>query len=207
MQPRHLWTRRHTPAHSRHIKAVVKEKRMMAHMCSIDGCSAPVKRKGYCYGHYMKDWRYGTPTPQHVSRRTDLVGRRFGLLVVVEHKERNLWMCQCDCGNTTQARTGDLNRGSAYTCGDLKHRLRDDAEYGAAHERVKALKGSASQYPCVDCGQPARHWSYNHDDPHALTSAKGRTIGQPYSLNPHHYRPRCVPCHKTFDLDQLALVG
>jgi len=29
--------------------------------CSVDGCELPVKRKrsGLCYGHYMRQWRYG----------------------------------------------------------------------------------------------------------------------------------------------------
>lgn len=177
--------------------------------CQISGCGLRVKRKGLCYGHYMKQWRYGDPL--HEPRRThvDLVGHRFGLLVVrgyVQGGRSNVsrWLCDCDCGATTLVRTGDLNRGTVTTCAASSHTFEETAEYSAAHERVRVAKGSASTYPCVDCGGPAAHWSYDHADPDERTS--GRVKGNPpYSLDPDHYDPRCVACHKVFDLDYLGV--
>jgi hypothetical protein len=29
--------------------------------CSVKGCDNPIKRKGFCYSHYMRVWRYGDP--------------------------------------------------------------------------------------------------------------------------------------------------
>ena len=51
-----------------------------------------------------------------------LVGRRYGKLVVLEQldsdeKGRRLWLCQCDCGNTHKATTGNLNKGHTTSCG------------------------------------------------------------------------------------------
>lgn len=51
-----------------------------------------------------------------------LVGRRYGKLIVMELLPSNgskhrRWLCQCDCGNTHEATTGNLNSGHATNCG------------------------------------------------------------------------------------------
>lgn len=50
----------------------------------------------------------------------DLTGRRFGMLSVVERAESKngaRWLCRCDCGQETIARTGHLNARSKISCG------------------------------------------------------------------------------------------
>lgn len=151
----------------------------------------------------MRQWRYGDPL--HVVRkvRADLRGRRFGLLTVREYVFRtgaaSSWLCDCDCGQTSEVRTGDLNSGSTRSCGSTLHQLEEIVEYSAAHDRVRKAYGPASDYRCVDCGSAAEQWSYDHRDPSERLSAtvKGRP---PYSLKVEHYQPRCVSCHKVFDL-------
>ena len=49
--------------------------------CALPDCDEPIKRKEFCYGHYMKQWRYGTPTPEFPSKVVDLVGQSFGGLL------------------------------------------------------------------------------------------------------------------------------
>jgi len=54
--------------------------------------------------------------------RQDLTGKRFGKLVVLEKSENRrrghyLWICQCDCGNICEKPTGELNAGTATSCG------------------------------------------------------------------------------------------
>jgi hypothetical protein len=66
--------------------------------------------------------------------------------------------------------------------------------YCTAHYRVKKLRGAASTHPCTHCGKVAKHWAYDHADPHELTSDRG-----PYSPDPSHYLPLCQSCHKKFD--------
>jgi len=60
-----------------------------------------------------------------MGKREDLVGKRYGKLVVKEllpsdSRGNRRWLCQCDCGNTLVAITGDLNRGQTTNCGCVK---------------------------------------------------------------------------------------
>jgi hypothetical protein len=166
-------------------------------VCSVEECEAPVRSNDYCYAHYMKAWRYGTPTPQHPPRWTDLRGQRFGGLVV-EGRVKGAWACRCDCGAETVVRAGDLNRGTAMSCGDSSHRYQETVGYTAMHQRVRSERGKASTYPCVDCGGQAAHWSYDHlDQDQQVEDKEGQAL--PYSLDVNHYEPRCVPCHKRYD--------
>lgn len=55
-----------------------------------------------------------------------------------------------------------------------------------------------------DCERPAKsrgwcnmHWSYNYEAAEVLVDAR---TGCPYSLDLDDYDPRCVPCHRRFDL-------
>lgn len=173
--------------------------------CSVSECPRPYKRAGYCYGHYMKNWRYGTPTPQRDPGWVDIRGHRYGTLVVVDRTPDG-WLCDCDCGRTRTVSAGDLNRsGEASTCGHRQtHRRQEACGYGAAHDRVRRDRGSIHRQWCIDCGEAAQHWSYNHDDPDELYAEDLSAHGVAYSPQPRHYSPRCVRCHKRFDLARLA---
>lgn len=169
--------------------------------CIIDDCTSPrYQRHRYCGSHYMKWYRYGDPHYKHSYGFKDLTGKRFGSLVARE-RIGNKWRCDCDCGETCVAPVADLNRAMRVTCGIKANHHRDDIGYGTAHDRVRALKGSASNHPCLGCNSPAHHWSYDHQDPHELTSEAAHTAGLSYSLNPKHYGPRCASCHRRFDIE------
>lgn len=75
----------------------------------------------------------------------------------------------------------------------------DNPSYNAAHLRVRAALGSASFQRCIDCDGQAKQWSYTHTDPNELASDLG-----PYSASAAFYVPRCVSCHKRFDLARKA---
>lgn len=177
--------------------------------CSVEECGKPIKRAGLCYAHYMRQYRYGSPTHRPEQPHADLTGQRFGQLVAKEYLKRDstrtvsMWLCQCDCGRTSTVRTGDLRRGTVRTCGAIAHQLEEAIEYTAAHDRVVRAKGRAAEHDCVDCGRTAAHWSYDHQDPGELHSATVKG-SPPFSLNPDHYQPRCVPCHKVYDLTVAA---
>lgn len=52
----------------------------------------------------------------------DLVGQKFGFLVVVEYvgrrdKKGHLWKCRCDCGCDTVVVSHSLRRGATRSCG------------------------------------------------------------------------------------------
>ena len=59
-----------------------------------------------------------------LSRKIDLVGQRFGRLVVLREAGRRngsvLWECICDCGNITYVTSSDLRYGSVKSCGCYK---------------------------------------------------------------------------------------
>lgn len=168
--------------------------------CTIPECSKPIKRRSLCYSHYMKWWRYGDPTWTQPKRRRDLSSKRFGSVVVIAEADPGHWLCRCDCGRETRVRAWSLTSGGTTTCGDgPTHHRAEMVSYSAAHGRAYRDKGRAKDHPCSDCGEPARHWSYTHADPDEMVDDKGCA----YSLDPDHYVPRCVPCHKRFDLDRI----
>lgn len=57
-----------------------------------------------------------------MAKALDLVGRRFGNLVVISRaannsKNNTMWNCKCDCGNTREVLGYDLTHGRVATCG------------------------------------------------------------------------------------------
>lgn len=58
-----------------------------------------------------------------------------------------------------------------------------------AHRFIEEQKGRAAAYRCIDCGGAAKDWSYK--DP----------LG--FSEDPDDYKPRCVSCHRKYDINAL----
>lgn len=61
-----------------------------------------------------------------VRGRTDLRGRRFGMLTVLRQTDRSgpagwYWFCRCDCGGTVEAPSRQLLSGYRKSCGCLGH--------------------------------------------------------------------------------------
>lgn len=64
-----------------------------------------------------------------MGRKLDLVGRRYGRLIVVKDLEylrskSPVWLCKCDCGSEHNARSIDLQRGGTRSCGCLDHEVK-----------------------------------------------------------------------------------
>jgi hypothetical protein len=64
--------------------------------------------------------------PSNSNRLADLVGRRFGRLVVLRQDGRDnqkiiLWFCICDCGQHIRTRGSSLKSGVSQSCG-CRHR-------------------------------------------------------------------------------------
>jgi len=53
--------------------------------------------------------------------RTDLTGKVFGKLTVLEWAGGSRWACVCDCGRTTTVLTANLNRGNTASCGCVRN--------------------------------------------------------------------------------------
>jgi hypothetical protein len=56
--------------------------------------------------------------------------------------------------------------------------------YAVWHKRVKNARGRASDYPCVDCGDPADDWS---------------TVNPSSDDVRVRFQPRCRKCHRHYD--------
>lgn len=61
-------------------------------------------------------------------RNIDLTDQRFGHLVAIRRngskRNRALWECRCDCGNTTYVTSGDLRQNNTKSCGCQKNKGR-----------------------------------------------------------------------------------
>jgi len=64
------------------------------------------------------------------TRTKDLIGQKFGKLLVIEKKEnhkqpsgqiKTIWLCKCDCGKETSVRSSSLLSGNTLSCGCLNH--------------------------------------------------------------------------------------
>ena len=152
-------------------------------------------------------------TERRVGRpKIDLVGMRFGsLTVIAEAPSRKsptgdrliAWTCVCDCGVQRDFLRGHLRSGGSRSCGCRGRRKgvfkKDVVGYHALHARVRTAKGRASEHPCVDCGYRAREWSYIGGDPDELEQlVRGQMMA--YSLDLDRYEPRCLSCHRAFDV-------
>jgi hypothetical protein len=79
----------------------------------------------------------------------------------------------CNCG-----------RHSGLKLSDKPNWKGDQAGYAARHDRVKTVRGKASNHPCVTCGKPARDWAEIHG-----------TGGFKFD----DYQPMCRVCHREYD--------
>ena len=61
-----------------------------------------------------------------MNKLIDLMGKRFGCLVVVARSPRRTitrcshWICECDCGNKVVVRSDNLREGRSTRCSDCR---------------------------------------------------------------------------------------
>ena len=163
--------------------------------CAVEGCDRSARTRGWCQAHYFRWRRNGDPGG------AGLAAKGAVRLCAIEGCDRkHLALGLCDRHFQRYQRWGDPYYTSERAAGEFHWAWRgDEVGYGAAHERVRAVRGSASEHSCCACGGAATQWAYDHEDASERLSDVG-----PYSVNPDHYRPMCVPCHKRFDLARLV---
>lgn len=166
--------------------------------CTVAGCDTPARssRGPYCEKHYHRMRRTGT---------TDVANPQREARGVCAVDDCHLTDCGphglCPKHLTRLRRHGDpsIRLAPARLGGDLHPQWKaDGVGYGGAHERVKAIHGSATKRTCVNCGGQADHWSYNHGSEREQYADDGR----PFSPDPEDYSARCVSCHKVYDLSR-----
>lgn len=162
--------------------------------CSFPGCANPSKATngGLCQGHHWQSERgyelrplrkkvYRGPRCNHPGCPKPSNGQGF-------------------CGGHRDqmrryGRTWDIHRRSVW----------DHCRYDAAHRRVHAQFGRAADNLCIECGELAADWAYDHTDPTELHEDRGMGIGLLfYSRFPEFYAPMCKKCHKVADTRRVA---
>lgn len=95
----------------------------------------------------------------------DLKGQKFNRLTAIKYIGSGTWHCKCDCGNYTNATTGNLRSGHTKSCGCLNKEVQHRVDLtGKRFGRLTVVsraetyispngKFRASQWNCVcDCG-------------------------------------------------------
>lgn len=160
--------------------------------CLVPGCGRPTRspKAELCNAHYFRVYRTGTVGSAPIRTEAGKCS--------VDDCERKLYArTYCQLHDRRVLKGGHPNYVGTQEW-DKNPSWKADGQIGyvAAHDRVASQRGPAHAQRCVECSCQARHWAYQHTDPNELTTPNGI----PYSNDPAHYRPLCVPCHKRFDL-------
>jgi hypothetical protein len=131
-----------------------------------------------------------------MSRVPDLVGQRFGRLIVAsfrdaDHKKRGRWNCLCDCGKGRVVRTGDLRQGHVRSCGCLVLETRRSPAGEAGFRRLMdSYRRNARKKGMIWDLSPARF--------RQLTSSSCWFCGAPPSLTMTHHHKAADPTARAY---------
>ena len=162
-----------------------------------DGCGKPARINGWCKAHYSRIVRTGKPGCAEVPKpkRTCLAencGRIVdglgGLGYCGKHYQRV----------RKHGNPETIEKGGSSLPFDKNPNWSTTPSYNAVHLRLQRILGSAKRHQCVDCSADAKEWSYDYTDKDELTDPQGA-----YSIKASHYYPRCIRCHRVFDLALL----
>ena len=169
--------------------------------CSIDGCGRGHLAHGLCSMHYARLRRLG-----EAGSAGSMRAGGAGDPCKVDGCSRDyLAIGFCKLHYQRWAKWGDPMKDDTESRHGEGHPLwvGDSASYHTAHRRIFYKRGSTAGHECVDCGEEAAEWSYDHNDPHEKQGLCTRGIQVlTYSPDPYHYSPRCRPCHRKFDSSQ-----
>lgn len=155
--------------------------------CSEPECLRAPCARGLCPMHYRRAKKQGV-----LENHPRAVGFAKGRLCIVESCDRpRRGRGYCVMHLQRFVKTGDPG-GAA--------RLRQQHEgitYQNAHDAVRRLWGSPSQYQCVACAAVAHSWAYDGSDPGQQygPNNSGTKGWHYYSVWPEFYMPMCRACH------------
>lgn len=73
--------------------------------------------------------------------KNNLIGKKFGRLLVEDYLGDSYWQCKCDCGNIAKVRTPSLNNGKTRSCGCLVKETKNVVDMlGYEGENLKVLQ-------------------------------------------------------------------
>lgn len=166
--------------------------------CSSEGCAGVATRRFLCSTCYSRYLRLGLPMPPSMKPQP----RACSIEGCETRATRRGW-CTSHYDRWRTHGDPDIPLRHGGPRGERHRRwVGDNVGWAGLHDRLKHRRGKANEYACVDCGGQAAEWSYDHDDPNERPSDHG-----PYSLDYDHYDPRCVRCHRRFDLGKPGAVA
>lgn len=171
--------------------------------CTVPGCTRPVRSTyaDLCNMHYSRRYRHGSVNALLRKKRPHRGICKFPGCTKVDDGLSGY--CKLHMTRIRRHGAPDIVLSpTVYRGPEHSSWTGDSCSYTAVHQRLRHVRGSASKYQCVDCGRQAKQWSYNHDATNELVSESGL----PYSSDLAHYSPRCVACHKKFDLRYLGVI-
>lgn len=79
----------------------------------------------------------------------DITNKKFNLLtpikiVRLDHRSETVWLCQCDCGNTTEVTSYAIRSNNTKSCGCLRKKKTQERQFkdltGAQFSKLKVIK-------------------------------------------------------------------
>lgn len=135
-----------------------------------------------------------------VERVCETCGKTF-MAKRAEVKRRGGKYCSRACYNANPPRIGSTPEAAARM--RIERRAEGNPAFkgnaagiAAAHDRVRSVRGKASDYPCVECGGVAYDWALSKG---AETTYSAPRTGRKYSLRIEDYMPMCRRCHVHYD--------
>lgn len=85
---------------------------------------------------------------------SEMVGRKFGKLTVIERDETSTWKCKCDCGKIVSVATNNLTSGNNISCGCKRHEGHPNLRniIGQKFGKLTVLSKSSSTKSYTTCG-------------------------------------------------------
>ena len=111
----------------------------------------------------------------HSPPLKDYIGKRFGRLTVLSYVGKqngnHIWHCLCDCGNETDVRQSNLQKGSVKSCGCILWKDISGQRFGNLTVLERAdynNRSNAYRWKCIcDCGaivyRTAKSLQYSSD--------------------------------------------
>lgn len=161
-----------------------------------DGCPRAALAHGWCNAHYLRLKIHGEVGPAEIKRT---------------RPEPRLCAAP-DCPNMRLKRDWCAKHYERWRAhGDVTVSLvpRGDPGYLAVHKQVHRKRGKATSHACAHCGEQAKQWAYDHQDPNervGVMVVRGyEEFHIRYSQDTSHYLALCIPCHRTFDREAMAV--
>lgn len=143
--------------------------------------------------------------PRGVYTRTPEI--LASLRAAAEQRATGTGMCHvADCDRPSSGRRANICEVHYYRLRrtgttDLRpSKRKHPPTYRNAHRWVQLDRGKAADHACIDCDEPAAHWSFDHrrvpESEWLWCYDNGK---RPYSGDAQDYDPRCARCASRYD--------